>query len=235
MDSTIILQSPAAPEGSATSPARMEVRVSDVTVSTLPGGLAGWCVSSIPHDRNGQDTTPPPFDLTIRTDASLLGWGATCNGMSTGGRWNMEEAEQHINCLELKAAILALKAFLRVGMQPPPQSLGHHPPRHILLEMENTTAVAYVNRRGHSVTISVPTSLGTLVLPADSWLMGDSPSLTRSVECGSRRSFEGIQHAHRVDASAGCLSRHSTSLPCSGDRPICVAFELSATSLGTDH
>ena len=89
-----------------------------------------------------------------------------------------------------------------------------------------------MNRRGgHSVTISVPTSLGTLVLPADSGLMSDSPLLTRSVECGSRRSFEGIQHMHRVDASAGCLSGHSTSLLCSGDRPICVAFEPSATSL----
>ena len=71
-----------------------------------------------------------------------------CNGTSTGGRWSVEEAEQHINCLERKAAILALKAFLRVAMKPPPQSLGHHHPRHILLEMDNTTAVAYVNRRG---------------------------------------------------------------------------------------
>ena len=106
-----------------------------------------WWVSSTLHEHNSQDITPPPFDLTIRTDASLLGWGATCNGMSTGGRWSVEMAEQHINCLELKAAILALKAFLRVGMQPPPQSLGHHPPRHVLLEMDNTTAVAYVNRR----------------------------------------------------------------------------------------
>ena len=111
-----------------------------------------WWVSSTPHDRNSQDITPPPFDLTIRTDESLLGWGATCNGTSTGGRWSMEEAEQHINCLELKAAILALKAFLRVGMQPQPQSLGHHPPRHILLEMDNTTAVAYVNRRGEALS-----------------------------------------------------------------------------------
>ena len=107
-----------------------------------------WWMSSTPHDRYSQDITPPPFDLTIRTDASLLGWGATCNGTSTGGRWSVEEAEQHINCLELKAAILALKAFLRVGIQSPPQSLGNHPPHHILLEMDNTTAVAYVNRRG---------------------------------------------------------------------------------------
>ena len=63
-----------------------------------------WWVSSTLHDRNSQDISPPPFDLTIRTDASLRGWGATCNGTSMGGCWSVEEAGQHINCLELKAA-----------------------------------------------------------------------------------------------------------------------------------
>ena len=61
--------------------------------------------------------------------------------------------------------------------------------------------------------------------------MGDSPSLARSVECGSRRSFEGIQHAHRMDAAIGCLSEHNTSLLCSGGRPVRVASEPSAAAL----
>ena len=61
--------------------------------------------------------------------------------------------------------------------------------------------------------------------------MGDSPSLTGGVECGSRHSFEGIQHAHGVVASAGCLSGHNSSLLCTGDRPICIALEPSAPSL----
>lgn len=47
---------------------------------------------------------------------------------------------EHINCLELKAVILALQA--------PPQSLGNHSSRHTLLKMDNTTIVAYVSRRG---------------------------------------------------------------------------------------
>ena len=229
VDSTIILQSPEAPAGSAASPVWMRTMVS-LSQPSLED--LRWWVPSTPHDRNSQDITPPPFDLTIRTDASLLGWGTTCGGTSTGRPWSVEEAEQHINCLELMAAIQALKAFLRVGIQPPTQSLGHHSPHHILLEMDNTTAIAYVNRRGgHSVSISVATSLGTVVLPADPGFMGDSPSDTRSVECGSRRGFNGIQHAHRVDASEGCLSGRSTPLLCSGDRSIRVAFEPSAASL----
>ena len=70
-----------------------------------------------------------------------------------------------------------------------------------------------------------------MVLPADPGFMDVRPSLTGSVECGSKRSFEVIQHAHRVDASEGCLSVQSTSLLCSGGRSVCVAFEPSATSL----
>ena len=132
-----------------------------------------WWVSPTLHEHNSQDITPPHFDLTIRTDASLLGWGATCNGTSTGGCWSVEEAEQHINCLELKTAILALKAFLRVGMQPSPRSLGHHPPRHILLEMDNTTAVAYVNRRGGTQSPSLSLlalELWSFLLTQGSWV-----------------------------------------------------------------
>ena len=231
VDSTIILQSPAAPEGSATSPARMEVRVSDVTVSTLTWRTCRMVgvLNSTRSQRSGHHPSsvrPYHRDRCIITGLGRnLQWHVDGGTLEHGGGRTTHQL----------SGTQGSHSILRVGMQPPPQSLGHHPPRHILLEMENTTAVAYVNRRGHSVTISVPTSLGTLVLPADSGLMCDSPSLTRSVECGSRRSFEGIQHAHRVDASAGCLSRHSTSLLCSGDRPICVAFEPSATSLGTDH
>ena len=82
-----------------------------------------------------------------------------------------------------------------------------------------------------SVTISVLTGLGAMVLHADPRFVGDSPSLTGSVECGSRHTFEGIQHAHRVDALEGCVSGHSTSLQCSGGRPVHVAFEPSAASL----
>lgn len=121
---------------------RLQISLSQPSLEDLR-----WWVSSTLHTCNSKDITPPPFNLAIRTDASLLGWGATCNDKSTRGCWSVEEAGQNINCLEFKAAILVLKSFLRVEMQPPPLSLGHHPPCHILLEMDDTTAVAYVNMR----------------------------------------------------------------------------------------
>ena len=132
-----------------------------------------WWASPMPHSHNSQDITPPPFDLTIRTDASLRGWGATCGGRTTGGHWNLEEAKQHINCLELKAAILALKSFLGERIQLPPHGLGQLSPHHILLEMDNTTAVAYVNRRGgtRSPTLSLlALELWSFLLTRGSWV-----------------------------------------------------------------
>ena len=44
---------------------------------------------------------PPPFDLTIFSDASLEGWGGTDQVTEIGGRWNCKENKCHINSLEL--------------------------------------------------------------------------------------------------------------------------------------
>ena len=40
-------------------------------------------------------------ELTVETDASSSGWGAFCQGEATGGCWNSEEQNLHINVLEL--------------------------------------------------------------------------------------------------------------------------------------
>ena len=82
------------------------------------------------------------ISVIIQTDASNAGWGAVVDSSRTGGRWALEEAESHINVLELKAALLGLKALC-----------GNISDSHIQLQMDNTTAVTYVNNKGgtHSV------------------------------------------------------------------------------------
>ena len=75
----------------------------------------------------------------VSSDASLSGWGAECAGITTGGRWTPEEAQLHINVLELKAGLFALKSF---GKRTSNTS--------VMLRMDNTTAVAYVNHMGGS-------------------------------------------------------------------------------------
>ena len=135
-----------------------------------------WWLSPTLHSHNRQDITPPPpppLNLTVRTYASLRGWAATYRGSTTGGRWSVEEQGQHINYLELKAAFLALRSFLGQGGPAPTRCWDQHPPRHILLEMDNTTAVAYVNRRGgmQSPTLSLlALDLWSFLLERGSWI-----------------------------------------------------------------
>ena len=80
-------------------------------------------------------------DFQIESDASLIGWGAYCKGTHMGGPWSKKEKNLHINCLVLLAATLAVKTFLK-GQER----------KHVLLLLDNQTAVAYVNNLGGTVS-----------------------------------------------------------------------------------
>lgn len=77
------------------------------------------------------------YSITIFTDASLTGWGATANGNKTHGWWNLEEQKLHINELELLAILYGLKSLCRSYRN-----------SQILVRSDNTTAIAYINRQG---------------------------------------------------------------------------------------
>ena len=103
-----------------------------------------WWVQRL-QSHNGRPLQIPQWDLTVESDASLTGWGASCQGSGAGGPWTQEEQTHHINYLELKAAFLALKTFL--------PNMG---PLAVLLCMDNITAIAFLNRMGgtHSLSLS---------------------------------------------------------------------------------
>ena len=60
----------------------------------------------------------------------------------TGDHWSVAEAQWYINVLELRAATLALKALLQS------QESQNPPLKHIYLRIDNTAAMAYINKRG---------------------------------------------------------------------------------------
>ena len=62
---------------------------------------------------NGKVLLHQQESVIIRSDASFQGWGAVCNGIRTDGPWSQSEQQLHINCLELLAATLAVKSFLK--------------------------------------------------------------------------------------------------------------------------
>ncbi|XP_053970336.1 uncharacterized protein LOC128872056 isoform X1 [Hylaeus volcanicus] len=77
------------------------------------------------------------FELEISSDASLTGWGTHCNGKSAEGFWTKEERKHCINYLELLAAYFGLKCFA-----------GKMVESEILLRIDNTSAISYINRTG---------------------------------------------------------------------------------------
>ena len=95
-----------------------------------------WWIHDAPYC-NGRPIPAPTAGLVITSDASKTGWGATCQEIHTGGPWGAQERVEHINLLELKAAFLALQTFA-----------SHRSGLHILLLIDNITAIAYINHKG---------------------------------------------------------------------------------------
>ena len=83
-----------------------------------------------------------PVGCTTQTDVSEQGWGATDGNTPTGGRCSSLE-RNHINILELKAILLALKSYFRHNCNF----------KHVYILNDNSTALAYINNMGgmHSV------------------------------------------------------------------------------------
>lgn len=77
------------------------------------------------------------YVLEIYSDASMTGWGVACGGQSARGNWTASELTLHINTLELMAAFYGLKIFT-----------ANLKDCNILLRIDNTTAICYINRMG---------------------------------------------------------------------------------------
>lgn len=94
-----------------------------------------WWLSNIPKSK--KSFSLQKIKLEIFTDASLTGWGAHCLDESIGGLWNTAEKEKHINYLELLAAYFGLRSFAKNMSN-----------CHILLRIDNTTAISCINKMG---------------------------------------------------------------------------------------
>ena len=71
------------------------------------------------------------------TDASKEGWGAHLGDFTASGTWSVPESHLHVNFLELKAVLLALKRFQHLVQG-----------KVVLVATDNTTIVAYINKDG---------------------------------------------------------------------------------------
>ena len=102
---------------------------------TCRPNLSWWAVPT--RLLQGVPSTPPKPTVTVATDASTEGWGATWNDKTLKGKWSRSFSSLHINALELTAVLLALKEW------------GHLWVNHaVMFLMDNRTAVSYVSKQG---------------------------------------------------------------------------------------
>lgn len=96
-----------------------------------------WWRSVLSNPRQANTICTGRFILEIFSDASLTGWGASCGSLRSHGWWSEDDKSLHINALELKAVFFAIKCFA--------SNLENC---EILLRIDNTTALSYINRFG---------------------------------------------------------------------------------------
>ncbi|KAK2564155.1 hypothetical protein P5673_012393 [Acropora cervicornis] len=99
-----------------------------------------WWIENIENSFNVISHDPP--SLTISTDASKIGWGGVFEHLTCRGHWTPQEAEEHINYLELMAAFFSLQAFVT--------KLNNE---HVGLKIDNTTAVAAISNMGTNYSV----------------------------------------------------------------------------------
>lgn len=86
-----------------------------------------WWARAI--DRSVNRIKGETYDLEIFTNASTTGWGAAGNEETVSGPWSQDERQN--------AAFCGLKSFARKAFN-----------CQILLKVDNTTAISYINRMG---------------------------------------------------------------------------------------
>ena len=150
---------------------------------------------------SGQPLHPLQHALQVFTDTSNKGWGAHLGDSTARGVWSDPESRLHINFLELKAVFLALKSF-------------EHLCRYqiVLIAMDNTTVVSYINKEGGMRSGSLCALLWRLL----SW-------------CHPRGIVLRARHIPgRLNVIADKLSRHNQVVPFSAG--VQSLFELGPTT-----
>ncbi len=105
------------------------------TLSTQAKSDLDWWLNSLSSPRNFMISDS--FDYEMSTDSSLTGWGCCFNGVSANGSWTVQESQHHINTLEIMAILYSLMTFFRSKKDIT-----------ILLRVDSTTAIAYINKYG---------------------------------------------------------------------------------------
>ena len=113
-----------------------------IPVPSALRSIARWWMDPL-NVEVGLPVVLPQPSARIYTDASLKGWGAHFDGRVLSGIWSEEETRLHINVLEMRAVLYALRL------------LDFSRGENILVSTDNSTVVAYINHQGGTRSLSL--------------------------------------------------------------------------------
>jgi len=170
-----------------------------VTLSPTARQDLTWWVDNI-ASVNGRTFASSEPDLVIFSDASLMGWGASCGSVTARGPWTSMDCARHINELELLAALFALQSFTSSSSQ-----------ISVCLRLDNKTAVSYINRGGGTRSFSMTQISREIV----DWCEGRSISVQAVYLPGYLNDIADRESRTLPDSSDWMLHSSSFSFVCS--------------------
>ncbi|XP_061468992.1 uncharacterized protein LOC133378217 [Rhineura floridana] len=171
--------------------------------------LIWW--TAIQNLSRGVPLQDPPRTV-ITTDASLLGWGAHCQGQHVQDRWSITEATRSINWLELRAAHLALRYFAPIL-----------PFTDVLIHTDNTLTRAYLIKQGGTRSRALNLEATSMLLWAEKTpLIGLSRIHPRPSQHSSRLVEQTTALPRRMGSECEGISVSPNEVRKLPSRPICV-------------
>ena len=103
--------------------------------------------------------------------------------------------------------------------------------KHVHLRINNTTAVAYINKRGNTLCCSNGPSLRVVRSSLGSGSSLESAAHSRNSEWGSRHSLQADRDFYRMDLGQEDLTVNLSEVLQTRGRPLCIPLEPSSTQV----
>ena len=180
-----------------------------------------WWIHNL-SEWNGRAIQAPDPTLVVETDVSKIGWGAFCRGIITGGCWNAQKAQLHMNSLKTMASFLAIKAFTKECQQVS-----------ILLFTDNISVVAhnYQQNGWYKVSTTNFPGEGPVGMVSSKTNYGHSSASARSGQRDGRLSLQTLNRTDRLDAGSQYLPMSGQDLEPNVGRSFCNMFYQTTSSL----
>lgn len=162
-----------------------------ISINNIITDELNWWVRKIPISK--EVLKIQKFKYEIFTDSSGTGWGVYCNGERTHGFWSAGELRHHINYLELLAVFYGLKCFVKDDYK-----------CSILLRIDNTTAVSYINRMGgvrHKKLSGLTKEIWQWCEARDLWIFASYIASKQNVEADNQSRVKNIETEYSLKCS----------------------------------